>query len=225
MNKVVLGNCTLYLGDCLGVMKEIPDKSVDAVITDPPYGMNRFDTDGKDFLDVVAPALKLAFRKLKQNASMFVFASTAEVINVGNVLASNFKRMFWMYKPADCTYPLKGWLLKSEAILWFVKGDGYNLIERKPYRHDCYIHKRVGLEGVEGHPTVKPLWVIRDLVLRFEVGATILDPFMGSGTTGVACRQEFRKFIGIEIEPKYFEIAVNRIKKARMQPNLFSEQK
>lgn len=210
-------------GDCLQLLPQIPDESIDAVITDPPYGMLRFDTDQKNFLDVVGPALRLCWQKMKPNASMFVFMSTAEVVNVANALGQPLKRLFWMYKPADCTYPFHGWLLTSEAILWFVKGDKPNLVERKPFRHDCYVHKTVGQEGVTGHPCVKPLWVVRDLVLRIPEGGVILDPFAGSATTGVACAQEGRSFIGMECDEVFFPIGQRRLFGANEQPMLALE--
>ena len=141
---------------------------------------------------------------------MFVFMSTAEVINVANAVgADRFKRMLWMYKPADMTYPLGGWLLTSEAILWFHKGDKLNLVERHPFRHDCYIARNIGREGVEGHPTVKPLDIVQDLVSR--IPGTVLDPFLGSGTTTRAAKNLGMKAIGIEIEEKYCEIAAQRL--------------
>lgn len=73
-----------------------------------------------------------------------------------------------------------------------------------------------------GHPTEKPLGLMGELVQLFSnQGATVLDPFMGSGTTGVACARLGRKFIGIELEPKYFEIACRRIEEAQAQPDMF----
>ena len=215
-------NVTIYHGDCREVMSYIKPRTIGAIITDPPYGMNRFETDGKDYLESVGPALHEAWTLLKDNAPMFVFTSTAEIVNVSNAIGQPLKRMFWMYKPADMTFPFAGWLLTSEAILWFHKGKRINLVERKPYHHDCYIHRRVGLEGVEGHPTVKPLWIISDFVLRIPEEATILDPYMGSGTTAIACLHAGRRFIGIEIEQKYCDIAVERIEKALMQPQLLT---
>lgn len=142
---------------------------------------------------------------------MFVFTSPGEVVNLANATKAKFKRLFWMYKPADMTFPLRGWLLTSEAILWFFKPGTCNFSERKPYRHDCYIHRRVGMEGVEGHPTVKPLSVILDFASRCPETGTILDPFMGSGTTLRAAKDLRRKAIGIEIEEKYCEIAAKRM--------------
>ena len=199
----------IYNADCRDILPHLP--KVDLVLTDPPYGMNRFETDGKDFMQVVGPALSDAFCLLPEGGCMFVFMSTAEVINLANAVKAPFKRMFWMYKPADCTFPLQGWLLKSEAILWFSAPGKCNLKERHPFRHDCYIHRKVGQEGVEGHPTVKPLSVFLDFVSRCPDGGTVLDPFMGSGTTIRAAKDLGRKAIGIEIEEKYCEIAAKRL--------------
>ena len=218
------GGITIYNADCRDILPLIPDKSVDLVLTDPPYGMNRVQNDGKDYLEMVGPVLREVWGKMSEGASAFIFTSTGEVVEVANALGKRLKRMFWMYKPADCTFPLAGWLLTSEAILWFVKGERAILEERRPFRHDCYIHTRVGLEGVEGHPTVKPLWVIKDLASRCPSAGTILDPFLGSGTTAVAAKQLGRKCIGIEISEKYCEIAVNRLRQYELN-FLASQQK
>jgi hypothetical protein len=183
--------------------------------------MGRFKGDEKNFLDVIGPSFQEWPRLLKQGAAAFVFMSTAEVINVANRVPLKFKRMLWMYKAADCTYPLHGWLLTSEAILWFVNGEGCNLFDRHPYRHDCYLANHIGGEGVEGHPTVKPLEVVKDLCLRCPEGGTILDPFMGSGTTAIAAMEHSRNFLGCEIEPKYVAIAQARIDAERKQIKLF----
>jgi DNA modification methylase len=219
---------TLYCGDCREVLPLLVAQQcttqcleectgrcfgiADLVVTDPPYGMGRFPTDGKDYLDSIGPALRYTFAALKDGGSMFVFTSTGEVLRVGRAVAQPLKRMLWMYKPADMTYPFAGWLLKSEAILWFAKGDRLNLCDRTPFRHDTYICTQTGREGVDGHPTVKPLSVISDLVSRCPVGGTVLDPFLGSGTTFRAAKDHGRKAIGIEIEPEYCEIAVKRLR-------------
>ena len=201
-------SCAIAHSDCRDILPHLPP--VDLVLTDPPYGMNRFETDGKNYLESVGPALQAAWSRLNEGGSMFVFTSTAELVKVANAVGQDLRRCFWMYKPADCTYPFYGWLLKSEAILWFSKGKPI-LAERTPFRHDCYIHNKVGLEGVEGHPTVKPLWVIKDFASRCPDDGVILDPFMGSGTTLRAAKDLGRQAIGIEIEEKYCEIAARRL--------------
>lgn len=106
----------LYCGDCREVLPLLrcPNTTycleacdgrcmgVDIIVTDPPYGMERFATDGKNYLDAVGPALRLAFGALKEGGSMFVFTSTAEVVKVALAVDQPLQRMFWMYKPADC---------------------------------------------------------------------------------------------------------------------------
>ena len=204
INKVICG-------DCLEVMKGIPDESVNAVITDPPYGFNRFEGDNPEtFMKLIKQAFKEIKRILKRGSWVFVFSGTGQIKNILNNIDLDFQRLLWIYKPADCTYPYRGWLLKSETIALFTKGKPQPLLERKPYQHDCYIYTRVGLEGVEGHPTVKPLNIMGDLCSR--VNDIILDPFLGSGTTAVACKQLNRRFIGIEINPEYCKIAEKRLK-------------
>ena len=203
------GQITIYCGDCRDILPQL--EPVDLVLTDPPYGFNRFETDGKNYLESVGQAFDLFPNVLKEFGACFVFTSTGEVLKVGNRMPLHFNRMLWMYKPADCTYPLNGWLLTSEAILWFTRNGKCELNERHPFRHDCYIHNRVGLEGVEGHPTVKPLSIISDFVNRCPIDGIVLDPFMGSGTTLRAAKDLGRKAIGIEIEKKYCEIAVKRL--------------
>ncbi|MBL0058265.1 MAG: site-specific DNA-methyltransferase [Elusimicrobia bacterium] len=108
-------------------------------------------------------------------------------------------------------YPHHGWISKSEVILWFVKGDRPVLAERRPFQHDCYVVNRVGKEGVEGHPTVKPLAVVSDLASRCPGGGVILDPFAGSGTTLRAAMDLGRRAIGIEIDEGFCGLAMGRL--------------
>ena len=218
---------TLHLGDCLDVMKSIPDKSIDAVITDPPYGM------GKDFngnksdeeqnaLWLMQSMFPYIARVLKDGGLAFVFSSTRlvdRVIEFGKSAGLNYQRMLWMYKPNDCTFPWRGWLLTSEAIHIFGKGKPAKWV-LDVYSHDTYTfnHSKGELDKGDVHPSVKPLAVVKDIVSKS--GMTILDPFMGSGTTGVACVQTGRSFIGIEIDPAYYAIAERRIQEAQAQPRL-----
>lgn len=199
-------------GDCLEILPKMKNECIDMVVTDPPYGFGRFKTDNKDFIVLIKKAFKEIKRILKQGHYAFVFSGTGSIIDVANVIDLDFQRLLWMYKPNDETYPWRGWLLKSEAILVFTKGKSIPLEERKPYRHDCYVHTGVGKEGVEGHPTVKPLSVVSDLVSRCKERGVVFDPFLGSGTTMIACKKLNRSCIGIEIEPKYVKIAKERLK-------------
>jgi len=203
---------TIYHGDCREILPELP--KVDLVLTDPPYGFNRFDTDGQDWFLLVKEVFDIIPLKLGKWA--FVFTGTGGIKALLQAISLDYKRMLWLYKPNDCTFPYRGWLLKSEAIALFSNGKPQPLNDRKPYRHDCYLHYAVGQEGVEGHPTVKPHAIIEDLVLRAFENDLILDPFLGSGTTCYCAKKLNRKCIGIEIEEKYCEIAAKRCSQSVM---------
>jgi site-specific DNA-methyltransferase (adenine-specific) len=200
----------VHCADCLEFMRHIPDKSIDLILTDPPYGFGRFKGDEKEsFMKVIEKAFIEIKRILKEGSWAFVFTGTGEIKNLLNAICLDFRRLLWVYKPNDCTFPYRGWLLTSEAIALFSNGNPIALTERNPYRHDCYIHTGVGNEGVDGHPTVKPKNIILDLCLRTE--GLILDPFAGSGTTLVAAKELGRRFIGIEIEQRYVDICNRRL--------------
>lgn len=202
-DKVILGDCTLYLGDCLDVMKDMPDKSVDAVITDPPYGLNIEYSSYKDTPEA-----------LDKLVSDFI----PEAIRVATLCV-----VFCGVQNVQ-KYPHADWL-----GCWFygTTGNfgkfGYNSWQpfllygknNNRYGQDTIKYSKME-KRVDGHPCSKPVGLMEALANRFtSFGDTIFDPFMGSGTTGVACVQTGRKFIGIEIEPKYFEIACKRIKDAQ----------
>lgn len=200
-----MSDVTLHLGDCLEFMRTLPDKSVDAVITDPPYGVdyrgNSWDNQIPDWL---TPARRI---------SEIVFFSTAI-------------RTLWEYPKPDwicCWYreasngrsDLGGFNHWSPLMVYGkpkIKVDSIKLHAiQHAYKYDV------------GHPSPKPEILMRWMIENTtHEGDTILDPFMGSGTTGVACVQTGRNFIGIEIDPTYFAIAERRIAEAQAHvPLLF----
>lgn len=194
MSRVeTIGNATLYLGDCREIIPLLP--RVDAVVTDPPYP----DID-KGF--AITPIDDLS----KIEARQYVFWS------------------------AVCDFPLS-W---SAVHIWH-KPNGnssqhYERIFERNGGGTCRVYRNAAIlpnytqyaaECVD-HPTQKPLSLLTELIDDIPGKPTlILDPFMGSGTTGVAAVKLGRKFIGIEIEPKYFDIARKRIDDAMRQPDMF----
>jgi len=135
-----------------------------------------------------------------------------------------FERMLWMYKPNDETFPWRGWLLTSEAILVSSMGKG-EWLEVSPYAHDCYSPTTLGSElpkeWGKAHASVKPLAVVSDLVAR--VGGVVYDPFLGSGTTAVACQQLGRKCRGVEISPAYVAVTLERLAGMGLNPILTNQ--
>ena len=213
---------TLHLGDCLEYMKSMPDKSVDAVITDPPY-----------FLPAQHYQTRKVFRKTFSDLGILehffkdFFEEMVRVLNPDGAYYTfcdgQSYPLFWYYGfvTSKSVRPLiwdKGnfingyhWRHQHEMILFgempesrpLPTGDG-DVLRCKPVPVD-----------EREHPAEKPVELLAKLATK--CGHTIFDPFMGSGTTGVACMQLGRNFIGCEIEPKYFEIADRRISEARRQ--------
>ena len=212
-SAVTIGDATLYCGDCLEIMPLLG--KVDAVVTDPPYGIGRDGERsstgghggrrGYEFRgwDQERPSLEL-FRLILASAEH-------HIIWGGNYFADIFppsgKWLVWD----------KGQRIKQSdgELAWTSFNGALRIFELN----------RVALltDGAE-HPTQKPVKLMRWCLQQLPDSAhTILDPFMGSGTTGVACAKLGRKFIGIEIDRTYFDIACERIAKAYDQPDLFVE--
>lgn len=212
MNPVVIGNATLYLGDCREVLPTLP--KVDAVVTDPPYGVN-FTYEGRtDSIEEWEALMHGVVPQLREKARGVVMPVGAQ------------KRIGWWYKHHEPTWLIcwnKG-ASPTVSPIGFSDWEAH-LVWGKSAKsmHDycgvLAVHKDVG----NGHPCPKPVayseWLVSRFADRLE---EVLDPFMGSGTTGVACMNLGRKFIGIEIEPKYFDIACERISQAQKQIRMFA---
>lgn len=203
----------LYHGDCLEVMKSLPAGSVDAVITDPPYGMgwdagvqtgpngtgkHRSSNYGRTIINDDKPFDPSPFLRFPK-VVLFGYQHFASRLPVGTTL-------IWL-KRYDSGF---GSFLSDAELAWMKGGCG------------VYAKRDVSLQGESrqrAHVTQKPVSLMRWILDMAKVpeGATVLDPFMGSGTTGVACMQTGRNFIGIEIDEGYFSVAKKRIEDAAAQ--------
>jgi site-specific DNA-methyltransferase (adenine-specific) len=208
--KVVIGNATLYRGDCMEVLPTLG--KVDAVITDPPYGMGR---DGKP-----ASTSSHGGHKGYEFLGWDSGAPDAEAFRL--LLAAGDKQIIWgaNFYPQHLP-PSMGWLVwdkgqrisQSDCELAFTN-------MQKALRVFTLNRAAINQDGAV-HPTQKPLALMLWCIEQAGRPQTILDPFMGSGTTGVAAVQMGRQFIGIEREPSYFDIACRRIEQAQQQAQLF----
>ena len=201
VEKVIIGNSELYLGDCMDILPTLP--KVDAVITDPPYGIN-------------ANKMTLGSGKKK-------FESCGEWDNKApdiSWIVSFDKWCIWGGNYFADKLPVT-----NDILVWHKLNDGRSFSECEFAW--CNHGKNVRIKqhhwgGEEKeHPTQKPLSVMSWSLSFFPDAKTVLDPFMGSGTTGVACMNMGCHFIGIEREPKYFDIACSRIEQAQQQLKLF----
>lgn len=210
MTKVEIGNATLYLGDCMDVLPTL--HKVDAVITDPPYGMQR---DGKPKSTSSHGGHK-GYEFMGWDAE----APCAEVFQA--ILRASELQIIWgaNFYPQHLP-PSMGWLFwdKGQRIS---QSDGELAFTnmQKALRVFTLNRAAIAQDGAV-HPTQKPLALMKWCIEQAGIPQTILDPFMGSGTTGVAAVQMGRQFIGIEREPKYFDIACKRIEDAQRMGDMF----
>lgn len=205
-----IGDATLYLGDCLAILPTLG--KVDAVITDPPYGLG----------DKWQGGHKKWHLRGKQLENVQWDASTVTGLEAA-LMAVADNLIVWGGHLYDFP-PKGGWLLWDKIVREFSSGHcemAWTTIDQ-PVRAFSYSHGALATEGKQ-HPTQKPLPLMRWCLGFLPNAQTILDPFMGSGTTGVACAKLGRKFIGIEICEQYFDIACKRIDDAYKQPDMFIE--
>jgi DNA modification methylase len=217
--RIQIGGATLYLGDCMDILPTLP--MVDAVITDPPYGINvdreMANKSGTQYGNEAAPRGNYFASGWDDRPMTYEMAQI--LINKSNI-AIFWGGNYYGLPASQC------WLV------WDKKNGGNKFADcelawtniKKPVRKFEWMWNgmlRQGQEKRNGHPTQKPLALMTWCIEQAENPQSILDPFMGSGTTGVAAIQMGRKFIGIEREPKYFDIACKRIEQAVAQPQLF----
>lgn len=211
--KVQIGNATLYLGDCMEVLHLI--EKVDAVITDPPYGINENSKKVASRGNMAAPKDYGHFDWDKSPPP----DELIELIRTKAKYQAFFGGNYFTLPPTSC------WLVWDKLngtndfadceLAWT---NWPKAVRRLQWRWNGMI--RQGNEE-RFHPTQKPLEVMKWMIDLCPVSDTILDPFMGSGTTGVAAIQLGKNFIGIEREQKYFDIACKRIEQEISQPQLF----
>ena len=201
---VIIGDAELYLGDCRDILPHLP--KVDAVITDPPYGIG-----------IAANPVRQMHEKMEWDnsvpdddlISLIVGAGDTAILWGGNYFNLPPSQCFLIW---DKVQPQDFSLAMCEQAWTNKKGP-------------AKMHRQSVLSYRKTHPTQKPVELMEWCIEQAGNPQTILDPFMGSGTTGVAAVQMGRKFIGIEREPKYFDIACKRIEQAYAQPDFFVKPK
>lgn len=226
--ETIAEGVTLYLGDSRDILPLLG--RVDAVVTDPPYGVNlgnhrgandhrptvltkdgyaSYDDTAENFKETIAPALRTALGMADRGA-VFMAGKSA-----------------WMLPPADAIGGIylpsgmgrNSWgFVSMQHCLFYGSAPDLHRGARATAIYSTEVSEK------NGHPCPKPIgWMKWVVALASRPGETILDPFMGSGTTGVAAIKLGRRFIGIEIEPTYFDISCRRIAEALKQPDLFIE--
>ncbi|MBU1172978.1 MAG: site-specific DNA-methyltransferase [Proteobacteria bacterium] len=212
---------TIYHGDCRDILPKLP--KVDLVLTDPPYGvgyrsnarLEKMDKIiGDDSVDIAVTGITMALAVLKNNRHIYVFGK----IPLGGLPITEPVELIW-----DKTTPSKGNMsstygISHEYIQFSTyvpsqanrkRGDGR--LATRLRRGSVLRYPRLNSRAVSNHPTEKPIPLLRELIESSSMlGETVLDPFVGAGSTLLAALLENRRCIGIEIEEKYCEIAANR---------------
>ena len=225
VREVTIGNCRLIQGDCLEVMPLLGE--FDAVVTDPPYGIGfKYNThdDSDDLLYkkligglVNKPLCLLQYPEEMMRLCCPILGAPDDVY--AWCYNSNTNRQmrlwgFWGLNPnwASLLQPCKNPTDKRVS----------QLVRSYDWVSDIQQVKNVSPEKTE-HPCQVPATLVQNVLSLLPCSRSILDPFMGSGTTGVACVKMGRSFTGIELDPDYFDIAVERIRKAYEQPDFLIE--
>lgn len=213
----------LYQGDCLEVMKEIPNKSIDCIITDSPYGFG-YQSNMKKNKDLpmfydrntswLNEWLYNSNKLLKDDGHLYMFAPVQKIDEFKQKIENFFiiKNILVWDKKGFGMGDLYGQYAPSyEFIIFAVKEQGRKLNGKR--ERDLLSFAKTKCEY---HPTQKPIDLIEYLIKKStNENDIVLDSFMGSGSTGVACVNTNRKFIGIELDEKYFNIAKERIYEQR----------
>ena len=221
----------LYQGDCLEVMKDIEDESMDLVVTDPPYktitggdsnGANSERPKGmlrgnrklfKHQKMNISDWMPEIYRVLKEESHCYIFTNSLnlqEMLNEATKVGFKLHNLL-VWEKNNCT-PSQYYMKNCEYVLFLRKGKAKwinNIGDSKT------VHKFNNIIGNKLHPTEKPVDLLEYYLLNSsEPNDIVFDPFMGSGSTGVAALNTNRNFIGIELDEGYFNIAQNRIEEA-----------
>jgi site-specific DNA-methyltransferase (adenine-specific)/modification methylase len=215
VEPVIIGNATLYLGDCRDILPTLG--KVDAVVTDPPYGIGEARNDN---------ASRSSLAKSRDYGVDSWDDKPIDDKLISFVRSAGRWCIMFGGNYYECP-PTKCWLVwdKENGANDFADCElAWTNLPKAVRRIKYMWHGMLRANGEQrgDHPTQKPIGVMKWAISHLpEPNETILDPFMGSGTTGVAAVQMGKKFIGIEREPKYFDIACKRIEDGQKQGDLF----
>ena len=239
----------IFNEDCLEGMKRLPDASVDCIVTDPPYELenqgggfwsknedpaqNHYNARGTrkgmdrlgDIKDGITDEVLDEMCRVMKRINIYIFCSQRQIQQYLDYFVTrrgcNWNLLTW-HKTNPIPACGNKYLNDTEYILFF-REKGVKVYGSYDTKRTFYVSLRNQEDNVRyHHPTVKPLQIIRNFVLNSTIeGGVILDPFIGSGTTAVACIKEKRRYIGFETNANYFATARKRIKEEKQQQELF----
>lgn len=227
----------IYHQDCLEGMKLIPDKSVDLIVTDPPYLIEtqggglytqadkQYVKDLADIKDGFSEDILVELCRVMKKVNIYIFCSQKQIISLLDFFVTkrgcNWNLLSWH---KDNPVPACGnkYLTDTEYLLFF-REKGVKLYGNFDTKKTYFCTPLNQADKAKwGHPTIKPLSIVRTVIFNSsEEGDLVLDPFIGSGTTALACIRENRHYLGFELNKEYFDIANRRIRLETSEPPLF----
>lgn len=218
-------------GDCLEIMKEIPDKSIDLIFIDPPYNVGQKfaneNLEHQEYINLFKKWITELYRVLKLSGAFYMTYYHKKLFEIGQILTSFDWRfgnlIIWTYgNMAGSAWDKRIWAYNYQPIFYFFKKDYKIDLQQKRFSANtlgidvwqftaCQSNfKNPDIKRV--HPSQKPVSLLRHIIHHSSnVNDIVLDCFMGSGTTAIACKQLGRKFIGIEIDPLFVELGRKRL--------------
>ena len=235
---------TIQLGNCYELIKDIPDKSIDLVVIDPPYeieteggntniGKNLKNNMLKELNDLkitegIDYSLLEQYIRIMKKINIYIWCNKKQILEYLKFFVEkhncSFEIMTWCKTNPT---PLCGgnYLIDKEFCLYFRKGVKLNTTFETAFTY-WILPKNIYDKETYLHPTIKPLSIIKKLIINSSnVGGVVLDTFSGSGTTCLACKELRRNYIGMEIDPKYHKISVDRLNgiTAQGQTSIFTD--
>lgn len=227
----------LYNGDCLELIKDIPDKTVDLVVIDPPYDLNSkhygksYGEDGAvgkmgrtyhgtlhsaNLIDGINEKILDEIVRVLKKVNLYIWCNKEQLLQYMQYFENyNFDLLTW-HKTNPVPTCNNKYLSDTEYLLFF-REKGVKIFGSYSTKRKYYVSPTNKADKDKyNHPTIKPVEIIQNLIINSSAeGDTVLDCFMGSGSTGVACINTGRNFIGMELDEQYFEIATERINQAK----------
>lgn len=215
----------IYNADCLEKLKNIPDNSVDLVVTDPPYVLDNHGggawknrkhyTEIRPLSDGFSDEILDELCRVMKKINCYFFCSLKQIVQLHDYFV-NKRKCYWNLLTWHKTNPIPAcnnrYINDTEFILFF-REKGVEIHGTYDTKKTYYVTPlNTKDKKLYNHPTCKPVEILQNLILNSSLeNEIVLDPFMGSGSTGVACLNTNRHFIGIELDKKYFEIAKERL--------------
>lgn len=212
--------------DCIEGLREIPDGSVDLIVTDPPYYFSR--TEGAGIYGKTRPYYK-ELKNLASGISNEMLDVLCQKMKAVNIYIwcnkAMLRQLFDYFEDRNCLTELLTWhksnpipaccnkYLSDTEYLFFAKDKGVKIYGSYETKRKWYVSDlNTKDKNKYNHPTIKPLNIIKNIIINSSrKGDIVLDPFMGSGTTAVACKLTGRHYIGFEIDSEYHRISLDRI--------------